>query len=352
MSIILYYVNVNYSISNPLCPPTPTTNSISLCQSFKLCQSTLTISCVSLCQSFYTMSISLYYINLIQPLPVCHNMLILYYIYTILICQPTPATSSMLLCQSLSSMPIPRYYINLLLPPEVGHYVNHSKLCQPTPTTNSMALCQSVCYYHSILHQSSYTIPTNLHYVNPSILCQSSYTRMLITSYTTVTINQRLSGIFCSYSTYYFAIFVIIFIFQTQRHTLFLSVIVSLRHFYLNHNKMNAKKSLQSLQHANKNWYLQFGSLSFGDKLNPSTQSIYISQIITHFVSTLENRSLRYTSCQLQAFIKCSFNYFPSLNNIMIKIATSYFMFPFFHIDEKQYTMYFFVNWKKIAFVV
>lgn len=185
----------------------------------------------------YYMSIILYYINLIKPLPVCHNILILYYIYTILIflCQPTPATSSMLLCQSLSSMSIPWYYINLLLPPEVGHYVNHSKLCQPTPTTNSMALCQSVCYYHSILHQSSYTmpinlhyvnpsilcqssytIPTNLHYVNPSILCQSSYTRMLITSYTRVTINQRLSGIFCSYSTSYFAIFVIIFIFQTH----------------------------------------------------------------------------------------------------------------------------------------
>lgn len=108
-----------------------------------------------------------------------------------------------------------------------------------------------------------------LHYTNPSILCQSSYTRMLITSYTTVTINQCLSGIFCSYSTSYFTIFVIIFIFQTQRHTLFLSVIVFLRHFYLNHNKMNAKKSLQNLQHAKKNWYLQFGSLSFGDNSIP-----------------------------------------------------------------------------------
>lgn len=129
-------------------------------------------------------------------------MLILYYIYYINLCQPTPTTSGMLLCQSFSTMSIPQYYINLLLPSKVCHYVNHSKLCQPTPTTNSMALCQSVCYYHydkhSILYQSSYTMPTNLHYVNSSTLCQSSYT-MLITSYTTVTIYQHLSGIFCSY---------------------------------------------------------------------------------------------------------------------------------------------------------
>lgn len=62
---------------------------------------------------------------------------------------------------------------------------------------------------------------------------------------------------------------------------------------------MNAKKKFAKFATCKKKLIFTVWVSFFWRQLNPSIQSIYISQIITHYVSTLENRSLRYTSCQL-----------------------------------------------------
>lgn len=159
------------------------------------------------------------------------------------------------------------------------------------------------------LWQAFYTISIILYYANQPTLCQFLHTMSIILYYVNHFIyysHYIPTFIWHFLQLYILAIFVIIFIFQTETHINFVCNCFLKTFLFKSQKNEEHKKKLAKFATCRKNWYLRFGSPSFGDTLSPSTQCIYISQIISYFVSTMESKSLRYTSCHLQALIRFS----------------------------------------------